>query len=163
MELREELLHPLFSHLPIAMFFIALVAKSIELGAKSYSKSHSEGAAFIARVMIFTSPMLYMINIFLGDIALEAVKNNLCNIGTAYQHESLAEEAMIWFLIPIAMEALTLSRLPQLKKFLVLISFVSFFGLLVSNYKMLQAAHLGAELVYEQGAGVSRELGDCKP
>lgn len=159
---REELLHPMMSHFPIAMFFLALVAKSFGLAIKSYSKKLSKESLSLARSLIFLAPLLYMINLFLGDIALEKVKNSLCDITQAYQHEQLAETAMLWFIVPIVAEALSFIEWNNkllLKKLCVSFGFL---GLILGNFYMVKTAQLGSKLVYEQGAGVSRVLGECR-
>jgi uncharacterized membrane protein len=149
--IREELLHPMISHFPIAMFSLALVTKSLELLTYSKYRDFSKKVNFLSKSLIFTAPLFFLITIYLGDIATEIIKSNFCESYLIPKHEELGYYALYFFIGSLIFESL--SEVFKDKK--IICNSIILLTLIGGNYFLFQTAHLGAKLVYEKGAAVN--------
>jgi uncharacterized membrane protein len=158
MIIREELLHPLFTHFPIVILFAAPVLRLASLLPLS-----NENRIFLvkaSRLALYIGPLSLIITIYLGDMAFEIVKSNLCQLFDAYRHEQLAYESLYAFMAAVVFDVV--SKLDNLNKKLVRgASLFCFLMMIIGNYLMFSSAHLGANLVYEQGAAVKAATPKC--
>ena len=153
-EIREELLHVVFAHFPIAMLSLALLCKIIlVLTPEKFALTKSK-IEFSYLSLLFSAPMFYLITIFLGDTALDLIKNDVCNLTLVYEHEQTAEKAIPFFLVTIVLEVLLLSKKITKAPLLKLLSLISLIFLIIGNLFMFKAAHLGGQMVYEYGTAV---------
>lgn len=148
--IRDELLHPMISHFPIAMFFLAMISKSIELISFHKYRDLSSKFNFVTRFLIFTAPLFYLLTIYLGDIATDAIKNEFCELALISKHEQLGYYALYLIIASLVLESLC----EIFKKKKVIFSGLTLFTLILSNYFIFKTAHLGGHLVYEKGAAV---------
>ncbi|WP_127715711.1 DUF2231 domain-containing protein [Halobacteriovorax sp. HLS] len=148
--IRDELLHPMISHFPIAMFFLAMISKSIELATFLKYRELSHKFNFVTRCLVFSAPLFYLLTIYLGDIATDAIKNEFCELALISKHEQLGYYALYLIIASLVMESL--SEIFKTKKFI--LSIATLFTLIFSNYFIFETAHLGGQLVYEKGAAV---------
>ena len=156
LEIREALLHPMLVHFPIVLFILALGLKVVELFVMS------SVLPLIQRWVLGLGAMTYLLSLFLGDIAFDAIRSDFCHLTSVYRHEDLAHQAAYFFVSAIFFEALTaVSFIKSNKIFSRSVQFLVFLMLLVGNGYMLRTAHLGAELVYEKGAAVRGYPHDC--
>jgi uncharacterized membrane protein len=153
-DIREELLHSAVSHFPIAVFFLALMTKSAYYLTKSRYEELSNNLNIITKFLLFTGPLFYLVSIFYGDIAVDLIKNDICNLTLVYEHEHTAQLAVPFFLVAIVFEViLGLENFTQ--KSLRLVSHIILFvSLLIGNLYMFKAAHQGGTMVYDHGVGV---------
>lgn len=149
--IREELLHPAISHFPIAFLVLATALKLILLFKED------ERILFTARVLLYLGTFLILPTLFLGDMALDIVKNDLCRLTLAHEHEELGELTLIIFIIGAALDVALNFKLPYKS----LVKYLGFIALLFGCGVLFETAEHGGELVYEDGAAVTRELGPC--
>lgn len=152
--LREELLHPALSHFPIALLILASFTKMSYIITLEKSLQNKEKLLFTHRLLLFTGSAMLLPVIFLGDMAFDIIKEDLCNIVHAYQHEELGQITLSIYIIALIPELLDasekLNKIPP--------RYIHYTGLLLlilGNIFLFQAAHSGANLVYQQGAGVN--------
>lgn len=148
--IREELYHPLFSHFPIVMFFLALLTKVIGLSLHKLKKDFAKLFLSSSKLLIYTSPFVFLISIYLGDFALDQIKNEFCDLFQIYKHEEIAYYALYCFLVVLGLEAV--SELKTKLKSILQIGVIIF--LFIGNYFLFETAHSGATLVYDLGAAV---------
>ena len=148
--LREELYHPMISHFPIVMFFLALVTKLVGLSLQKLNKDSAANILYISRLLMYTAPFTFLISMYLGDFALDQIKNDFCDLYIVYQHEEVAYYALYSFLLVLGFEAISEIK----SKFKVLLQYASLLFLLVGNFYLFKTAHSGAGLVYDLGAAV---------
>lgn len=151
MMIREELLHPIFAHFPIVMFALAVVAKSLEFFCYKAKRDLYYKFGFLSKFFIYSAPMAYLITIFLGDSALDIIKNDLCDLQLVTKHEEISYYALYAFLGALTLEVLK----DVIKKYELLWQSAVLIALVVSNFYLFQSAHLGGQLVYEKGAAVT--------
>ncbi|MFK8136791.1 MAG: DUF2231 domain-containing protein, partial [Bdellovibrionales bacterium] len=157
MLLREELFHPIVSHFPIAMYFLAWGVSLVLLFFKTDSPKRNYLNGLVSFLLYVGAPFL-LLSIFLGDMAFEITKKNLCSISKAYEHESYAEYSLVALIIAILVHSIL--QYPDLKAKIVprLRSILLALVLSVGVAYLGWTAHLGGQLVYEQGAGVARDM-----
>lgn len=148
--IREELLHPVLSHFPIAMFSLALVTKLLELLLRKAKREFQLKLNFVSKFLIYLAPLFFLVSMYLGDSSFEIIKSEFCDLALVSKHEDLAYFALYFFLGTLIFESLS----EFLKKFELLLQVGAFITLLFGNYYLFKTAHLGGELVYEKGAAV---------
>ncbi len=151
--IREELLHPAVSHFPIALLVLVGFTKLFQLIVTKKYKELADSLNLISKFLLITGSCFLLPAIFLGDMAFEIVKKDLSNITAAYKHDELAHYTLICFIVAVSIDTLN-----NVKKFKVQYEFqiniALFIAILVGNYFLFNTAHIGSNLVYEQGAGV---------
>jgi uncharacterized membrane protein len=153
-DIREELLHSAVSHFPIAMFFLALMTKSAYYLTKSRFEELSANLNIVTKFLLFTAPLFYLVSIFYGDIAVDLIKNDICNLTLVYEHEQTAQFAVPFFLITIVLEVV-LGLENFTKKNLRILTHIGLYLMLATgNFFMFKAAHQGGEMVYNHGVAV---------
>lgn len=151
--IREELLHPVMSHFPIALMTLALLTKIAQILALKFAQNQVKNLQLITRFLLFSAPVFFLMTMFLGDSSLDIIKNDFSELTLVYQHEELSYICLYFLLGSVVLEVLTM--LEQIKlKFKPYIEFAIVVTLLVSNIYLFQAAHLGGQLVYDHGAAV---------
>ena len=150
---RTEVFHPLSVHFPIALLFIAFFFKLIAL---RYRREVWEKGGTI---LLGLGVIGIWIAIYTGDQADGVVARQLCDPTILKEHENLAWTTSWIFTAALGLDLLRLIGYPIFKKKLILISAV--LGLAVGNILMAYVGHLGAQLVYQQAAGVYIPSSNC--
>lgn len=159
-ELREELLHPLSAHFPVALFVLATFVKLAEIIFQK-NESTARNCSVIFNFLIMLTPLFYLITMFLGDLSLEIIKPKFCDLASAGRHEDLAYETL-YFLVG-ALLFFGIASIEQVRKrFYLQCQIVVLIFLVLGNFYLIQTAHLGATLVYEKGAAVKGYTGKCR-
>lgn len=99
------------------------------------------------RFTLWGGLLSHLIVMFLGDMALDVVKQNACSITAIYQHEEKAYYALYCFAFALTDEFI---KVKWGEKFRV----VTLISLLLGLYFLFETGHSGAQLVYEQGVAV---------
>lgn len=158
--IREELLHTAASHFPIALLVLVLFTKIAELIVTRRYKNLGDHLNIISKFLLILGSVMLIPSLFLGDMAFDIVKKDICNLITAYRHEDMAHNTLIVFIVAIVLE--TCLSMKDIKKNFILPLKVSLVAaLILGNYFLFQTAHLGGDLVYTEGAGVLRVLKKC--
>ena len=159
MNFREELLHPAVSHFPIACLVMFSIGYLLQVFLFKKGNSLYGNLVFFNRTLLFFGASMLLPTLFLGDMAFDVIKENLCDITPVYRHEELGETCLIIFLFTMAVEisAIFKSEWSKYTQYLVLI--LTFYGV----FLLFKTSHLGAELVFEQGAAVNKgRLRSCQ-
>lgn len=150
---RTEVFHPLFVHFPIALLLTGTVFKIAALLKKSYILS------FPGTILIIIGVLGGWLAIYTGDLADGIVSRSLCDPTVLKSHENNAYN-MIWIFtiaagIDLSYFFKILNFKPKLINILVLVLLISGSGFLI------YVGHTGAELVYNQAAGVYTPSSNC--
>lgn len=149
--IREELLHPIISHFPIAMLVSLSFIKLAHLIVIKKSEIWAKNFKLISTILLGLGSFLLLPTLFLGEMATDIVKVNACDLTKIYAHEELAETCLFIFIAAIFMDVL--GNLDQFKS-KIFIQVITFAIILIGNFYLFQTGHTGAELVYEYGTAV---------
>jgi uncharacterized membrane protein len=150
---RSEVFHPLSVHFPIALLLMGTIFKIAALSKKSYFLS------LPGTILIVTGVLGGWLAIYTGDLADGIVSRTLCDPTVLKSHENNAYN-MIWiFTIAAGIDLCYYFKLinfkPKMVNIMVLILLLSGSGFLI------YVSHTGANLVYNQAAGVNIPTSDC--
>jgi len=148
---RIELLHPATVHAPIVLTFVGATLWMLGLLGRRWKRL--ETFALPATVLLVLAAVTAGLAVLTGFWADEVVGRSLYDPRPLKDHENLAE-TVTWILTAVA--AVELARwIPRVKgKGRVVATAAVGAGLLAVCGLMAWTAHLGASLVYQQGAGV---------
>lgn len=164
--LRVELLHPLFVHFPIALL---IVGTAFRVFGFSFGLARPRGSFLhaCARLMTVTGTIAAWAAYVTGNLAEEVVNGELCDPTLTHLHGDYALYVSILFSV-VAVGDLLPNLLSKLKPqwnpifdsrgLRTTMAFVSLIGVGLLGY----VGHLGAGLVYQQGAGVYKPSAECK-
>ena len=150
---RTEVFHPLSVHFPIALLLVAFVFKLIAL---QYRKELWEKGGTI---LLGLGVIGIWIAVFTGDQADGIVSRQLCDPTVLKEHENLAWIAAWIFSAGLGIDLLRLIKYPVFKSTFIL--FAAVLALAAGNAVMVYVGHLGAQLVYQQAAGVYTPSSNC--
>lgn len=154
---RIELWHPLSVHFPITLLLLApltlLVSFIVQQGNKVYWRNAS-------MFILIAGSLTAWIAVYTGGLADGIVSRKICDPTVLKDHE-IAGELMAYLSSGAAL-LLILRALPRITQRLgITFLYLSFLMMLVNAGYVVYTAHLGASLVYQQGAGVRNHVDDC--
>ncbi len=150
--LRTEVFHPLSVHFPIVLLLFATLFKFI--GLWSYKTTWDYGGRFL---LIFGVIGVW-ISIYTGDLADGIVSRQLCDPTILKEHENFAYTTAWIFTIALVIEVVSLYfELIRTR----LLSIILVIAMIAGSALLAYVGHLGAELVYQQAAGVNIPSEDC--
>lgn len=152
---RTEIFHPLSVHFPIGLLLAALIFKII--GIWSNKETWNLGGCVLLGIGVIG----LWIAIYTGNLADGIVSRKICDPTILKDHQNLAYTTAWIFsfsfigdiLIHLFSEKLQ-NRLWIFKSFLIIL-------LIAGTVFLTYTGHLGATLVYQQGAGVYSPTLDC--
>lgn len=156
--MRPEVWHALSVHFPIALLPAATIAMLVSLFIKEPGKRHWHIAATL---LLFAGCLAAWIAVYTGDTADGIVARKICDPTMLKDHE-LASRNMTWIFTAAAMLHVSfMSNLvrPRLRAFSF---YLAFLLMLTGTGFLVYTGHIGASLVYEQGAGVKGHTVDCE-
>lgn len=139
---REELLHPLATHFPIALLIVGSLLLVLSLKWQKLS--------FTVNVLLVLGAVAAWVAILTGGWAEEIVGPSLCDPDVRMLHEDHA------FYVSYLYSAVAVF-LVFVKRFRWIAAVVAFVGAIWLSY----VGHLGATLTYQQGAGVFKPDDQC--
>jgi len=148
--LRTELYHALFTHFPIVLMGLSPIW--LLLDALGKPKHLEKTWTYAFRFFFYGGLLTYMVNLFLGDEAYDAVKNTACSIAALQKHDDLAHMALYFYLAGLLYEPLQF-KFPKKVLGIILFIFLS-----IGTYYLILTGHSGAETVYDLGTGVKVKL-----
>jgi len=151
--LRTEVWHPLSVHFPIALLLIATLFKCFAVFSKA--KTWKNAGSFL----LYLGTIGAWISIYTGDMADGIVSRELCDPTVLKDHENAAWTVVWLFSIASVIDLLRITRIIKLKSNLIKV--VAVLLMLVGSGFLVYTGHLGAKLVYQQGAGVYQPSEDC--
>ena len=153
---RTEIWHPLSVHFPIALLTFATLSYAISFLVKGNT---SRAFVFMTKVLLLVGVVAAWISIYTGSKADGAVARTICDPIVLKDHEISAYTSSIIF--SIAAFLLLVKDIPVIKKGEKLLQILVLLGLFAGSGYMVHAGHLGATVVYQQGAGVYKPGKDC--
>ncbi|MDQ7916955.1 DUF2231 domain-containing protein [Mesonia sp. MT50] len=153
---RTEVFHPLSVHFPIALFFIALLFKSMALFSKK--ETFSLGGS----ILLVLGVMGSWVAIYTGDLADGVVARTLCDPTILKDHENYAYTTAWIFTAAAILDFISYFFSLQLGSLVLWIKRLTLILLLIGNGFLMYVGHLGATLVYQQAAGVYVPTEDCQ-
>jgi uncharacterized membrane protein len=156
--MRPEIWHALSVHFPIALLLVSTLTLLISFFLKTERERHWQNTA---SGLLFAGCLTAWISVYTGNQADGIVARKICDPTILKDHE-IAGQTMTYLFTAAALVNILL--LFNVLKFLARkISVWIIFGLmLIGSGYLIYAGHLGASLVYEQGAGVKNHSVDCK-
>ena len=149
---RTEVFHPLSVHFPIVLLLLATLFKLISLWSSKITWDHG------GRVLLVLGVIGVWISIYTGNLADGIVSRQLCDPTVLKEHENFAYTTAWIFTIALLIELIS-NYVDLLKTRITFIILVLM--LLSGSATLTYVGHLGAELVYQQAAGVNVPSEDC--
>ncbi len=149
---RTEVFHPLSVHFPIVLLLVATLFKIISIWSK---KAMWESGG---RVLLILGVISVWIAVYTGDQADGIVSRQLCDPTVLKEHENLATTTAYIFTMALVIDLL-LKFVESFRKKSV--SIVLVLLMIAGSITLTLVGHLGAELVYQQAAGVNVPSEDC--
>jgi len=151
---RTEVWHPLSVHLPIALLLMASLFKIFGLrGRPAYLQPAGTSLLLIGALGAWVA-------VYTGNLADGVVTRQICDPTVVKAHQN-ASLTMAWLFTAATVADVTVmagfvDKYKSLFKALVVVL------MLVGSGFLLYTGHLGATLVYQQGAGVHQPAEDCR-
>lgn len=149
---RTEVFHPLSVHFPIVLLLLATLFKLTGLWSSKVTWDHG------GRFLLVLGVIGVWISIYTGNLADGIVSRQLCDPTVLKEHENFAQ-ATAWIFTAALIIELLMRYLDLLKTRL--FSIILVILMLVGSGTLTYVGHLGAELVYQQAAGVNIPSEDC--
>ena len=150
---RTEVFHPLSVHFPIALLIMAFLFKVVAI---RYSREVWERGGTI---LLIAGVITIWIAIFTGDLADGVVSRKICDPTVLKDHENMAWTTAWVFSAGFLFDLLRQLKYPVLKNRIT--KFIVILLLAIGTGTLGYTGHLGAQLVYQQAAGVYVPSGDC--
>lgn len=149
---RTEVYHPLSVHFPIVLLLIATLFRIIGLWSSRITWDQG------GRLLLILGVIGVWIAVYTGDLADGIVSRQLCDPTVLKDHENMAITTA-W----IFTAALFLDFLRRFVEFFKnrVVSIILVLLMLTGSGTLTYVGHLGAELVYQQAAGVNVPSDDC--
>lgn len=149
---RTEVFHPLSVHFPIVLLLLATLFKLIGLWSSKITWDHG------GRFLLVLGVIGVWVSIYTGDLADGIVSRQLCDPTVLKEHENFAYTTAWIFTVALLIEVIM--RYFDLLKTR-LFSIILVLLMLAGTGTLAYVGHLGAELVYQQAAGVNIPSEDC--
>ncbi|MAT56858.1 MAG: hypothetical protein CMF23_02670 [Ignavibacteriae bacterium] len=150
---RTEIWHPLSVHLPIALLLVAAL-----FGLTAFFTKKEKWYEF-SYILLLIGTVGAWVSVYTGNLADGVVGRTLCDPTVFENHENAAYTVAWLFsvasVLAIADYKNVLVKFKSYNRILILVLMLTGSGFL--SY----AGHLGAELVYQQAAGVYTPSDDC--
>ena len=149
---RTEVYHPLSVHFPIVLLLMATLFRIIGLWSSRITWDQG------GRLLLILGVIGVWIAVYTGDLADGIVSRQLCDPTVLKDHENMAFTTA-W----IFTAALFLDFLRRFAEFFEnrVVSIILVLLMLTGSGTLTYVGHLGAELVYQQAAGVNVPSDDC--
>lgn len=154
---RIEIWHPLSVHFPIALLIFATLMMAIALLSKNEYKVLIQK---LGSILLYTGCFAAWISIFTGDLAEGTVARKICDPTVLKRHETGAYIMAYFFSAASIINLMLLFKLLK-NKLIPFAQYLIFLMMLIGTGYLVYVGHLGASLVYEQGAGVKIPTSDC--
>lgn len=154
---RTEMWHPVTVHFPIALLLGATFCLLPSFCLPEVSGKQWRNAT---TGMLLAGCAAAWIGIYTGDLADGIVSRKICDPTVLKDHE-IASFRMAWlFSAATALSVLGFTSLIRIR-WKRMLNYVVLLLMLVGSGYLIYTGHLGATLVYEQGAGVNKPSADC--
>lgn len=156
--MRPEVWHALSVHFPIALLPVATLAMLVSFFRRGDSRAHWQLASMM---LLALGTAMAWVAVSTGDSAEGLVARKICDPTVLKSHE-IAGENTAW-LFTAALMMLLMFRTTIVRPALRTVSlYLAFILMLTGIGFLVYTGHVGASLVYEQGAGVKGHTVDCE-
>ena len=155
--MRPEVWHALSVHFPIALLPFATITMLVSF---FINESVRKNWQIAAGLLLFAGCLMAWISVYTGNVADGVVARKICDPTVLKDHE-IAGQTMTWLFTTATLfyaAFFTKAVNAQLRKFFF---YIAFLLMLTGTGYLLYTGHVGASLVYEQGAGVKNHSVDC--
>lgn len=154
---RTEVWHALSVHFPIALLLFSTLIMLTSFVVKADRKKAWRNPA---TGLLYAGTIAAWISIYTGNLADGIVSRKICDPTILKDHEIAAQTLTYFFTTAVVLNLALLfnvlkSTLRHITSVLILLLMIAGSGYVV------YAGHLGASLVYQQGAGVYNHAVDC--
>ncbi|MGM0550784.1 MAG: DUF2231 domain-containing protein [Bacteroidota bacterium] len=150
---RTEIWHPLSVHLPLVLLLVGTIFLSTGIVAKRKFWLHS------GYVLIILGAVGAWMAVFTGNMADGVVSREICDPTVLKSHENGGK--IVAWLFTVASGLILLDYFKSLQRFRTTLLIVLMAVVLTGSGFLLYTGHLGAQLVYQQAAGVYTPTDDC--
>ncbi|HSP12011.1 MAG TPA: DUF2231 domain-containing protein [Salegentibacter sp.] len=150
---RTEVFHPLSVHFPVALLLVATLFKIVSLWSRQ--KVWPQAGSILLGLGVLGA----WIAIYTGNQADGIVSRQLCDPTVLKEHENMAYITAWIFTAAISLDLAVTYRPLYFKK--QLFKLLLLLMMLTGSVYLGLVGHLGAELVYQQAAGVYTPTEDC--
>ncbi len=157
---RPEVFHPLVVHFPLALLPVASLCRIVHYLFRNQAKFHFLLPA--SRLLLVIGLIFAGGAIWSGNIAENFVNRKICDPTVTQNHEKFTLFSTYSFTVAILFDFLLwkYKRIPiQLARVFTIALILS---LTTGTLLLARGGHLGATLVYQQGAGVYQPSSNCK-
>jgi uncharacterized membrane protein len=154
---RTEVWHPLSVHFPIALLLISTLTMTLSFIVKQEFRNQWKS---ITTYLLLTGCLTVWISIYTGNLADGIVSRKICDPTVLKDHEIAANTTALLFTSASLLSILYYLRVVN-GKLQTIASFTALIIMLIGCGFLIKASHLGATLVYQQGAGVYNHTQDC--
>ena len=156
---RTELWHPMLVHFPIVLLLGAAVLRSL---SPFLSENNARFFNRASRISLVIGVITAWIAVYTGSLADSIVVRELCDPTVLESHENGGYTIAVLFSIAAVLDLGVIRFLPEQKQLVKTITeWVIIVLLLVGSGYVAYTAHLGASLVYQQGAAVYVPSAGC--
>lgn len=156
--MRSEVWHALSVHFPIALLLTSTLTLLISFFLKEEKEKQWQNTA---SGLLFAGCLAAWISLYTGGQAEGIVARKICDPTILKDHEIAGETMTYLFTSAALINILLFFNVLKFRMRRISIWLISGLMLIGSGY-LIYAGHLGASLVYEQGAGVKNHSVDCK-
>lgn len=154
---RTEVWHALSVHFPIALLLFSTFTMLTSFVVRAGSSQNWRNAA---SGLLYAGTIAAWISIYTGNLADGIVARKICDPTILKDHEIAAQTMTFLFTAAVLLNLILLSQvlkpiLRQTASVLILLL------MMVGSGYVVYKGHLGANLVYQQGAGVYKHNVDC--
>lgn len=155
---REELWHPLSVHFPIAFLLLStFIGVLVYLFGKKYS--FAIHLRFTMSLLLWSGTVLLWLAFYTGKLAYSVEVRRICDPFVLKNHLYWANVTGFVFSAATITDFIQkIGGVAKLKKWLTPITIIL---MILGSVFLSYTGHLGASLVYEQGAGVHKPASDC--
>lgn len=151
---KTELFHPLIVHFPVVTLLLGSAAGLLRYSAKG----NSEFLGKFTFVMLVLGVISGWIGIYSGQLAYNVEVRTICDPKILQNHQYWSYVSLIVYTVVLIIKMLR-KYIAALKG--VVINVLIVILLVAGGSALGYAGHLGASVVYEQGAGVHKPADDC--
>ncbi len=154
---RTEVWHALSVHFPVALLFFSTLTMFTSFVIKSDSKQSWRSAA---SGLLYAGTIAAWISIYTGNLADGIVSRKICDPTILKDHEIAAQTMTYLFTGAVVLNLILMFEALKSRLRLIL-SFAILLLMMVGSSYLVYTGHMGASLVYQQGAGVYKHSVDC--
>lgn len=155
--MRPEVWHALSVHFPIALLPIATITLLISFFMKEVNRRHWQTAGAF---LLFAGCLLAWVAIYTGGVADGIVARKICDPTILKDHE-IASETMTWLFTGSSFLMIGILANVFTRRVRGITLILAFLLMLTGTGYLVYTGHIGATLVYDQGAGVKNHSVDC--